>query len=53
MRDKLLRRGMKFNDVDKASFKKKLTDANYYERWKNEFGPKAWAALEKYANKLA
>ena len=53
VRDKLVRRGMKFNDVDKESFKKKLADAKYYERWKNEFGPKAWAALEKYANKLA
>ena len=43
---------MVFNDVDKASFKKKLVDAKYYERWKAEFGPTAWAALEKYANKL-
>jgi TRAP-type transport system periplasmic protein len=53
VRDKLVRRGMKFNDVDKNSFKQKLVDAKYYERWKAEFGPKAWAALEKYANKLA
>ncbi len=53
VRDKLVRRGMKFNDVDKNSFKVKLVDAKYYERWKAEFGPKAWAALEKYANKLA
>jgi tripartite ATP-independent transporter DctP family solute receptor len=52
VRDKLTRRGMVFNDVDKASFKKKLVDAKYYERWKAEFGPTAWAALEKYANKL-
>jgi tripartite ATP-independent transporter DctP family solute receptor len=53
VRDKLTRRGMIFNEVDKDSFKKKLVDANYYVRWKAEFGPKAWAALEKYANKLA
>ena len=53
VRDKLTRRGMKFNDVDKNSFKQKLVDAKYYDRWKAEFGPKAWAALEKYANKLA
>lgn len=52
VRDKLTRRGMKFNDVDKNSFKQKLVEAKYYERWKAEFGPKAWAALEKYANKL-
>ena len=51
--DQLRRRGMIFNDVDVASFKKKLIDAKYYERWKAEFGAPAWAALEKYANKLA
>ena len=49
----LVRRGMKFNDVDKNSFKQKLAEAKYYERWRDKFGPKAWAALEKYANKLA
>ena len=52
VRDKLARRGMQFNDVDKNSFKQKLVQAKYYERWKAEFGPKAWDALEKYANKL-
>jgi len=44
---------MVFNDVDKSSFKKKLSESKYYERWKAEFGDKAWGALEKYANKLA
>lgn len=53
VRDQLLRRGMVFSDVDKDGFKKKLVEAKYYERWKTEFGSKAWAALEKYANKLA
>jgi tripartite ATP-independent transporter DctP family solute receptor len=52
VRDKLIRRGMLFNDVDKNSFKQKLIAANYYQRWKAEFGPTAWTALEKYANKL-
>ncbi|HTW85116.1 MAG TPA: TRAP transporter substrate-binding protein [Candidatus Sulfotelmatobacter sp.] len=46
-------KGMVFNAVDKQSFKAKLSAANYYKRWKAEFGDKAWAALEKYANKLA
>ena len=53
VRDQLMRRGMAFYDVDRESFKRKLVEAKYYERWKAEFGPKAWAALEKYANKLA
>jgi tripartite ATP-independent transporter DctP family solute receptor len=51
--DKLRRRGMKFNDVDVASFRAKLISAKYYERWRKEFGEKAWAALEKYGNKLS
>ena len=50
--DKLKRRGMIFNEVDVASFRSKLISANYYQRWRKEFGEKAWAALEKYANKL-
>ncbi|MFY9781508.1 MAG: TRAP transporter substrate-binding protein [Candidatus Baltobacteraceae bacterium] len=52
-RDKLTRRGMAFNEVDIPSFKAKLVASGYYQRWKAEFGPTAWAALEKYANKLA
>jgi TRAP-type transport system periplasmic protein len=51
--DQLTRRGMKINTVDKQSFKQKLSDAKYYDRWKTEFGAPAWTALEKYANKLA
>lgn len=50
--DKLQRRGMQFTDCDTASFRKKLIDAKYYERWKAEFGTKAWTALEKYASRL-
>jgi tripartite ATP-independent transporter DctP family solute receptor len=53
VRDKLVRRGMIFNDVDKNSFKQKLVEAKYYDRWKTEFGSKAWVALEKYTPKLA
>lgn len=51
-RDHLIAKGMQFNDVDKDSFRKKLVESKYYERWKATFGAKAWAALEKYANKL-
>jgi tripartite ATP-independent transporter DctP family solute receptor len=50
--DQLTRRGMKFNTVDKQSFKQKLSDAKYYDRWKTEFGAPAWTALEKYGSKL-
>jgi TRAP-type transport system periplasmic protein len=51
--DKLQRRGMTFTDCDTASFRKKLIDAKYYERWRAEFGPTAWTALEKYASRLS
>jgi tripartite ATP-independent transporter DctP family solute receptor len=50
--DKMKRQGMTFNTVDVASFKAKLNAADYYPRWKKEFGDAAWAALEKYAGKL-
>lgn len=49
LKDKLQRRGMQFTTVDKASFRAKLIESKYYERWKAEFGPTAWSALEKYA----
>jgi tripartite ATP-independent transporter DctP family solute receptor len=52
LRDKLQRRGLLFNTAETNSFKAKLASAKYYERWKAEFGPTAWSALEKYANKL-
>jgi len=52
-RERLTQRGMQFNDVDVASFKAKLKASGYYQRWKTEFGPKAWDALEQYANRLA
>jgi tripartite ATP-independent transporter DctP family solute receptor len=51
--DKLKRRGMTFTTVDKQSFKQKLSDAQYYQRWKATFGDTAWTALEKYVHKLA
>lgn len=52
VQDQLIRLGMKINSVDKSTFKQKLVDAKYYDRWKAEFGAPAWTALEKYANKL-
>ena len=51
-RDLLRRRGMIFNDVDVASFKAKLTSSGYYDRWRREFGARAWGVLEKYSGRL-
>ena len=51
--DKLHRQGLTFNNVDVASFKRKLVANGYYTRWKGEFGEKAWATLEQYTGKFA
>jgi tripartite ATP-independent transporter DctP family solute receptor len=49
LRDKLTRQGLVFNDVQVQGFRDKLRASGYYERWSKEFGPQAWALLEKYA----
>jgi len=35
-----------------ARFRAKLVATDYYKRWRNEFGAKAWEALEQYAGPL-
>ena len=47
---KTLAARLRINQSDNASFRARLTA--YYQRWKNEFGPAAWAALEQYTGKL-
>jgi tripartite ATP-independent transporter DctP family solute receptor len=49
LRDKLSRQGLAFNDVAIEGFRDKLKTSGYYDRWSKEFGPQAWALLEKYA----
>jgi TRAP-type transport system periplasmic protein len=49
--DKLAARGLVFNNADVASFRRKL-GGGFYQRWKNEFGPTAWALLEREVGKL-
>jgi tripartite ATP-independent transporter DctP family solute receptor len=46
----LEKRGMMFNQADTASFRPPLAD--FYKRWKDHFGAKAWAALEGHVGKL-
>jgi tripartite ATP-independent transporter DctP family solute receptor len=51
---KLKSQGMAVNDLgaaDRATMKAKLAD--YYKRWKTEFGTAAWDLLEGYSGKLA
>ena len=48
LQDKLQRQGLIFNTPDLASLKAKLVSAGYYNRWRDQYGPVAWAALTKY-----
>jgi TRAP-type C4-dicarboxylate transport system substrate-binding protein len=50
--DKLVRQGMIRNVAPAASFRAKLIDAGFYQRWRDEFGPKEWALLEAISGKL-
>ena len=49
----LKQKGMVFNYPDKNAFRAVLTKAGFYDEWKGKFGAEGWAALEKYAGKLA
>ena len=48
---RLASRGLVFNDADVASFRAKL-GGGFYQRWRNEFGERAWALLEQQVGKL-
>ncbi len=52
LQDKLERQGLAFNAAPPASFHAKLVAKGYYDRWKAEFGDRAWATLEKYTGRL-
>ena len=51
--DKLGRRGMTINVADGAALRAKLAASGFYTRWRDKFGPQAWALLEKTSGKLA
>ncbi len=50
---KLTTQGLTFNTVPTDAFRRKLRDSGFYSNWKTQFGPKAWALLEKAVGKLA
>ena len=52
VQDKLERGGLVFTPCDRTSMKAKVVASGYYPRWKAEFGPAAWTALEKYTGPL-
>ncbi|WP_336749655.1 TRAP transporter substrate-binding protein [Pantoea vagans] len=50
LRESLSKKGMVFNDIDKAPFRQKLTDAGFYKKWRGIVGEEVWALYEKYVN---
>jgi TRAP-type transport system periplasmic protein len=49
--ERLASRGLIFNNADVASFRAKL-GGGFYQRWRNDFGERAWALLEEQVGKL-
>ncbi len=49
---KLTEQGLTFNKPDTAPFQAALRTGGYYKEWRDKFGPKLWAALEKYTGPL-
>lgn len=47
LQEQLASQGLKFNQPESASFRKKLKDAGFYAEWKGKYGDEAWAILEK------
>ncbi|HEX3487135.1 MAG TPA: TRAP transporter substrate-binding protein [Micropepsaceae bacterium] len=50
LRADLTKRGMTFNEVDKASFRPALTA--FYPRWKDHIGSRTWDLLEAHVGRL-
>jgi TRAP-type C4-dicarboxylate transport system substrate-binding protein len=50
LRNALAKRGMIFNTADTSGFRAPLAD--FYRRWKDHFGAKAWVLLEGHVGRL-
>jgi tripartite ATP-independent transporter DctP family solute receptor len=50
LEDALKKRGMMFTTTDTSGFRPPLAD--FYRRWKDHFGAKAWTMLEAHVGKL-
>jgi TRAP-type transport system periplasmic protein len=51
MRAELVKRGLVFNDVDPAPFRRQLS--GFYAKWKNTLGSRCWKLLEESSGALA
>ncbi|HEU0229016.1 MAG TPA: TRAP transporter substrate-binding protein [Burkholderiaceae bacterium] len=52
LKGKLAAKGMNIVNVDKSAFRGALVKTDYYPHWKDKFGGKAWALLEKTSGAL-
>ena len=53
LKDQLVAKGLAFESVDKAAFRKALSDAGYYKEWRGKLGEDNWKALEAVVGSLA
>jgi tripartite ATP-independent transporter DctP family solute receptor len=51
LRPELEKRGLVFNDVDPAPFRKQL--ASFYSKWRQRLGTRCWTLLEQSTGRLA
>jgi len=50
-KDTIMKGGVKINDIDAGSFRKKLTATGYYKNAREKFGDAAWKVLEQAAGR--
>jgi TRAP-type transport system periplasmic protein len=50
LRPELEKRGLVFNDIDPAPFRKQLS--GFYAKWKDRLGSKCWSLLEETTGRL-
>ena len=53
LRDTMVQRGLAVGTIDPEPFRQQLRAAGFYDDWKKQYDPAAWAALERYVGKLA
>lgn len=53
LKDQLIGKGLAFEPVDRAGFRAALSQAGYYQEWKDKFGAQPWSVLESVTGRLS
>ncbi len=53
LKDQLVAKGLAFEAVDNAAFRKALSESGFYREWRGKFGEENWKALEGVVGSLA